>query len=117
MNIFYVNQLNNFSRLYVASAKYEKLLSPDDAELYVAMLDIDGYTDWTLPTSEAIYHIEYMQKYKYIPDDFHLAKKMAYLTNHPQIITAYTRSMDKRINIANPDGREGVVRPVRMVAC
>jgi hypothetical protein len=117
MNIFYVNQLNNFSRLYVASATYEKLLSPEDAELYVAMLDIDGYNDWTLPTGEAIRSIEYMQKYKYIPEEFHLDKKMAYLTNHPQIITAYTRSMDKRINIANPDGCEGVVRPVRIVAC
>lgn len=115
MNIFYAHRLNNFEHLYVASSQYEKWLNYQDALLYVAMLEIDGYTDWNLPTGECLDRIRVMQNYDNIPKKFKLNKNHAYSTAHPNIMKIYNTSKKKLTTVDSDAVNVGWVRPVRMV--
>lgn len=115
MNIFYAHKLMNHAKLYVASYHYDKWLNHSDALLYVAMLEIDGYTDWTLPTGECLDRIRVMQHYHNIGNNFKLDMSYAYHTNHHSIMKIYNTSKKKLTSVTGDASNIGWVRPVRIV--
>lgn len=115
MNIFYAHKLMKSEQLYVASAQYEQWLNYQDALLYVAMLDIDGYTDWTLPTVECLNRISVMQKYNNIAKRFQLNKSYAYRTAHPNIMKIYNTQWKTLTTVDSNAVDAGWIRPVRIV--